>query len=101
MDVVLTKKVWARTQNPSYFKTASNSFQSKHEKGVGTPFPRVPVPLHPRVYFYYSIPAKRSSAISSTEVKAIRNRLEKLVCFVVTNLHTTTHVINYLQMKKG
>jgi len=38
--------VWEGTQKTSHFKTVSNSLQSKHEKGVGTPFPRVPALLH-------------------------------------------------------
>jgi len=28
-------------------KQLQTHFKAKHEKGVGTPFPRVPVPLHP------------------------------------------------------
>jgi len=45
-DVVLTKRVWEHTQKSSHFKTASTDFKAKHEKGVGTPFPRVPAPLY-------------------------------------------------------
>jgi len=45
---VLTNTVWERIQN-SYFETASTPFKAEREKGVGTPFPRVSVPLHPWV----------------------------------------------------
>jgi len=44
---VQTKKVWERTQKLTISKELQTHFEAKHEKGVGTPFPRVPTPLHP------------------------------------------------------
>jgi len=41
------KMVWERTQTTSNFKTASNSFKAKREKGEGKPFPCIPAPLNP------------------------------------------------------
>jgi len=46
-EVVLTKEVWERTQKLAIFMQIPTHFKAKHEKGVGTPFPRVPAPLHP------------------------------------------------------
>jgi len=34
-------------QNISYLKQFATHFKAKREKCVGTPFPPVPVPLHP------------------------------------------------------
>jgi len=54
--------VWEHSQKTSHFKQKGvgtlpeklanlkqlqTHFKAKHEKGVGTPFPRVPAPLHP------------------------------------------------------
>jgi len=44
---VLTKKVWERIQKIAILKQLPTHFKAKREKGVGTPFPRVPAPLHP------------------------------------------------------
>jgi len=46
MDVTLRKKVWEGIHKHRHFKTAPTFFKAKREKGVRTPFPRVPVPLH-------------------------------------------------------
>jgi len=46
-DVVLTKKVWERIQKIAILKQLQTHFKAKREKGVGTPFPRVPAQLHP------------------------------------------------------
>ena len=46
-DVVLTIKVWERVQKIAILKQLRTHFKAKREKGVGTPFPRVPAPLHP------------------------------------------------------
>jgi len=46
-DVVLTKQVWKRTQKIAILKQLQAHFKAKCEKGAGTPFPRVPAPLHP------------------------------------------------------
>jgi len=45
-DVVLTKKVWERIQKIATLKQLQTQYKAKREKGVGTPFPRVPTPLH-------------------------------------------------------
>jgi len=45
---VLTKEVWERNQKKlAILKQLRTHFKAKLEKGVGTPFPRVPA-LHPR-----------------------------------------------------
>jgi len=36
-----------RIQNTAILKQLPIHFKGKREKGVGTPFPRVPAPLHP------------------------------------------------------
>jgi len=47
-DVVLTKKVWERTQQLAILKELQTYFKAKREKGVGTLFsPRVHAPLYP------------------------------------------------------
>jgi len=46
-DVVLTKKVWKRIQKMAILIQPKTHFKAKREKGVETPFPRVPAPLHP------------------------------------------------------
>jgi len=43
-DVVLTKNVWECFQKNS--QQLQTHFKAKREKGEGTPFPRVPAPLH-------------------------------------------------------
>jgi len=37
------KKVWERTLKTSHLKKLGTHFRTKHEKGVGTPFPRIPL----------------------------------------------------------
>jgi len=44
---VLTKELWERTQKTAILKQLKTRFKAKREKGVTTPFPRVPAPLHP------------------------------------------------------
>jgi len=44
---VLTKTVCERTPKIAILKHLQTHFKAKREKGVGTPFPRVPAPLHP------------------------------------------------------
>jgi len=39
--------VWERIQKIAILKQLQTHFEAKREKGVGTPFPRVPAPLHP------------------------------------------------------
>jgi len=46
-DVVLTKKGWERTQKIGILKQLQIHFKAKQEKGVGTPFPRVPARYTP------------------------------------------------------
>jgi len=46
-DVALIKKVWERIQEIPILKQIPTHFKAKREKGVGTPFPLVPTPLHP------------------------------------------------------
>jgi len=46
-DVVLPKKLWERIQKIAILKQLQTHFKAKREKGVGTPFPHVPAPLHP------------------------------------------------------
>jgi len=41
------KKVWERIQKIASLKQLQIHFKTKREKGVGTPFPRVPAPQHP------------------------------------------------------
>jgi len=37
-----------RTQKKlAILKQLQTNLKAKHEKGVGTPFPRIPAPLHP------------------------------------------------------
>jgi len=45
-DVLLTKKVWECIQKMAILTQLQIHFKAKHEKGLGTPFPRVPAPLH-------------------------------------------------------
>jgi len=46
-DVVLTKKVWERTQQLAISKELQTYFKAIREIGWGTPFsPRVHAPLH-------------------------------------------------------
>jgi len=47
---VLTKKVWERAQKIANLKQLQAQFKAKREKGVGTPVPCVPAPLHPWWY---------------------------------------------------
>jgi len=50
---VLTKEVWERTKKKlAILKQLRTHFKAKHEKGVGTLFPGVPVPLHPWLLGY-------------------------------------------------
>jgi len=44
------KKVWERSQKLALLKQLQTHFKAKHGKGVGTPLPRVPAPLHPCMY---------------------------------------------------
>jgi len=44
---MVTKKVWESIQKIAILKQLQTHFKAKREKGVGTPFPRVPAPLHP------------------------------------------------------
>ena len=46
-DTVLTRKVWEGIQKIAILKQLPSHFKAIREKGVGTPFPRVPNPLHP------------------------------------------------------
>jgi len=46
-DVVLTKKVLERIQKIAILKLFQTHFKAKREKGVGTPFLRVPTPPQP------------------------------------------------------
>jgi len=39
--------VWNAPKKLAILKQLQIHFKAKHEKGVGTPFPRVPAPLHP------------------------------------------------------
>jgi len=39
--------MWERIQKTSHLKQLPTHFEAKREKGMGTPFPRVPAPLHP------------------------------------------------------
>jgi len=41
------KKVWERIQKRAILKQHQTHFNTKREKGVGTPSPRVPAPLTP------------------------------------------------------
>jgi len=45
--VVPTKKLLEHTQKLAILNQLQIHFKAKHEKGVGTPFPRVPAPLIP------------------------------------------------------
>jgi len=47
---VLRKEVRERTKKLAVLKQLQTFFKAKHEKGVGTPFPRVPAPLLPCTY---------------------------------------------------
>jgi len=49
---VLTKKVWERIKRIAILKQLPTHFKEKREKGAGTPFPRVPAPLHPCLLFH-------------------------------------------------
>jgi len=45
---ILNKKgVGTLPEKLANLKQLQTHFKAKHEKGVGTPFPRVPAPLHP------------------------------------------------------
>jgi len=46
-DAVLTKKVLDASKKRAILKQIPTHFKAKREKGVGTPFPRVPAPIHP------------------------------------------------------
>jgi len=46
-DVVIPKTVRERSQKLAILKQLQTHFRAKHEKGMGTPLPRVPAPLHP------------------------------------------------------
>jgi len=46
-DVVLTKRFENASRKLAILKQLQIKFKAKHGKGVGTPFPRVPAPLHP------------------------------------------------------
>jgi len=39
--------MWERIQKIAILKKRQTNFKAKSEKGVETPFPRVPVALHP------------------------------------------------------
>jgi len=41
------KKVWERIQKRVILKQLPNHLKAIRKKGVRTPFPRVPTPLHP------------------------------------------------------
>jgi len=45
-DAGLTKKVWERSQKLAILNQLQTHFKAKREISVGTPFPRVPAPLH-------------------------------------------------------
>ena len=46
-DVVLTKRCENASKKTAISKQLKTHFEAKRDKGVGTPFPRVPAPLHP------------------------------------------------------
>jgi len=46
-DVVITKKMRERTKKMAILKQLHTHFKAKRQKGVGTPFPRIPAPPHP------------------------------------------------------
>jgi len=39
--------VWKRIQKVAILAQLQTYFKTKHDKGVGAPFPRVPASLHP------------------------------------------------------
>jgi len=43
--------MWERTKKLAILKQLQIYFKAKYEKGIGTPFPRVPAPLHPWLHF--------------------------------------------------
>jgi len=59
-DVVLTKKVWQRIQKISLLKQLPTHFKAKREKGVGTPFSRIPAPLPPDPHTFFMFCFKMS-----------------------------------------
>ena len=48
-DVVLATRFGNASKKIAILKQLKTHFKAKREKGVGTPFPRVPAPLHPLV----------------------------------------------------
>jgi len=71
-DVVLTKQVWKRTQKIAILKQLQAHFKAKCEKGAGTPFPRVPAPLHPWFLLLQNLKNSFTCKISSCWVKTLR-----------------------------
>jgi len=49
-DAVLTKRCGKASEEIAILKQFPTHFEAKCEKGVGTPFPRVPAPLHTCIY---------------------------------------------------
>jgi len=54
------KKVWERSQKLVLLKQLQTHFKAKHEKGVGTPFARVPAPLPTTPLHFYHLTSYRS-----------------------------------------
>jgi len=46
-DVVLIKRCGNASKETAFLKQFSTHFKAKREKGVGTPLPRFPTPIHP------------------------------------------------------
>jgi len=53
-DVVLKKRCGNAPKKRAFLKQLQTHFKAKHEKGMVTPFPRVPAPLHPWLYPTYT-----------------------------------------------
>jgi len=49
MDVELINRCGSAAKKIAILKQLQTHFKAKLQKGVGTPFPRVPAPLHPAV----------------------------------------------------
>jgi len=66
--VMLTKKLWERIQKIAILKELQTHFKAKREKGVGTPFPRVPAPLQPWLQRYRAETARSTAPLSFATV---------------------------------
>jgi len=83
-DVVLTKMCVGTHPKIAILKQLQTHFKTKREKGVGTPFSRIPAPLHPRniyssmwTFYFLSTLAVFNTSLVQRKTKTWKNQEKK------------------------